>query len=151
MVDYSKISMKRIAAMALILNAEDDILIVKPKYHEGWLLPGGIIEGNESPRNACIREVQEEIGIVITPKELLIVDYKDSQGEKSEAIHFVFNGGKLETTEIKLQEEELSEYRFVNLRTAEKLTIQPISQRLKYAIEAIKNGKTFYLENQKTV
>ena len=35
---------KRMASAALFLNAQSEILIVKPIYREFWLLPGGVIE-----------------------------------------------------------------------------------------------------------
>ena len=60
-----KLPKKRMAAAALFLNEQHEILIVKPIYRELWLLPGGVVEEGESPRQACIREIREELGLVI--------------------------------------------------------------------------------------
>ena len=62
-------------AGCLLFNSEDEILIVKPTYKDYWTLPGGVVEQNESPRDACMREVKEEIGIEIVPKRLVCIDY----------------------------------------------------------------------------
>ena len=44
---------------------DSKILLVKPKYHELWELPGGGIKENENNVNALIREVFEESGFKI--------------------------------------------------------------------------------------
>jgi 8-oxo-dGTP diphosphatase len=36
-----------------------------------WDLPGGKVENGESPRNALIREIREELGVIVNPIELL--------------------------------------------------------------------------------
>jgi ADP-ribose pyrophosphatase YjhB (NUDIX family) len=59
---YKNLPKKRMAAGALILNKNNEILIVKPNYRDQWLIAGGVIEENESPKDACLREVKEEIG-----------------------------------------------------------------------------------------
>lgn len=146
MIDYQKLPKKRMAAMALIQNNKGQILIVKPHYHEGWLLPGGIIEENESPRNCCIREVREEIGVNITAEQILVIEYKKAIAEKTESIHFVFDGGTLTPDQIKLEESELTEFRFVDLFEAQKLTIAPISDRLPHALKALRENRILYLE-----
>ena len=73
----NKLPKKRMGAGCLFFNHEGKILILKPTYKDNWLLPGGVIEANESPRQACIREVKEETGIDCQPTRLLCVDYVD--------------------------------------------------------------------------
>ena len=73
---YEQLPKKRMAAGALFLNERQEILIVKPAYREFWLLPGGVIEDGESPRQACMREIREELGLEVWVEKLLCVDYK---------------------------------------------------------------------------
>ena len=47
------------SAGAIFRNQDGDVLLVNPTYKEPWEIPGGIVEANESPKRACIREVQE--------------------------------------------------------------------------------------------
>jgi ribosomal protein S18 acetylase RimI-like enzyme/8-oxo-dGTP pyrophosphatase MutT (NUDIX family) len=54
----------RPSAYAVVTNARGEIAIVQAK--EGTLLPGGGIDGNESPELAAVREVAEECALQIT-------------------------------------------------------------------------------------
>src|SRR3989344_2258133 len=101
MKDYDqKLPRKRIGAGALIFNEKGEILVVKPSYKDRWSIPGGVVEKNESPRNACIRETKEEVGITLTNLRFLCVDYTQSTHEKSESLQFIFYGEKLSPKQI---------------------------------------------------
>ena len=41
-------------------------LLVKQKNHEIWTPPGGIVGDHETPKQACLREMKEEIGLDVT-------------------------------------------------------------------------------------
>lgn len=62
------LSKKLVGAGSVIRDAAARILLVKPTYHDGWITVGGIVEANESPLEAAMREMKEEIGIAVTPK-----------------------------------------------------------------------------------
>ncbi len=142
--------MKRMASAALLLNEHAEVLIVKPIYREHWLLPGGGVEEEESPKQACMREVREELGLDIPAGKLLCVDYKVQQGTRKEGIEFVFFGGVLKEEtrgQIQLQREELQESRFVRTEEATKLLNPWSARRLPFAIRALQEGITIYLED----
>jgi len=46
----------------VVARREGDVLLVLDKTRHTWELPGGIIEGDESPRDCIIREFTEETG-----------------------------------------------------------------------------------------
>jgi ADP-ribose pyrophosphatase YjhB (NUDIX family) len=102
------------AAAALITDEAGRVLLVKPNYRDHWSLPGGILEDAEPPHAGCAREVEEEVGLKITVGPLLVVDWVPPQDERPRPfVYFVFDGGDAEPdTEIRLQEEELDDYRF---------------------------------------
>lgn len=53
---------RRLAAGALIRNERGEMLLVKPNYKDGWILPGGTVEAGEAPKPGCEREIVEELG-----------------------------------------------------------------------------------------
>ena len=104
------------SAAALFTDPAGRVLLVKPNYREHWSLPGGILEHGEPPHVGCRREVAEEVGLDIAPGRLLAVDWRPPEGVRPRAmVSFIFDGGVLpEHPQIRLQEEELDGYRFVD-------------------------------------
>jgi len=104
------------AAAALFTSPAGQVLLVKPNYRHLWSLPGGILEDGEPPHEGCRREVEEELGLQITPGPLLTVGWVAPDGIRPRPIvHFIFDGGELDVaTPIRLQVSELDEYRFVD-------------------------------------
>ena len=56
-----------------VVFREDALLLVREKSDNGWTLPGGWVDPNESPREAVEREVWEESGYKVRADKLLAV------------------------------------------------------------------------------
>src|SRR5215216_6397991 len=93
-------SMKSISAGALFFDEQGRLLIVKPTYKDGWEIPGGVVERDESPLQGCLREIREEIGLQVTLGQLLTVDYKTRRADLPDSLQFVFLGGVLTPAQI---------------------------------------------------
>jgi 8-oxo-dGTP diphosphatase len=105
----------RVAAGALIRDAEGRILIVRPTYKDGWDIPGGYVEPGESPAAACRRELREELGLDRQPGRLLLVDWAPHPNEGDKLL-FVFDGGVLgDFNEVTPDGDEIATVRFVEL------------------------------------
>lgn len=66
--------MKTIRVVAAIVMHDGKIFATQRGYGEfkgGWEFPGGKIEPNETPQDALIREIKEELNIEINVGELL--------------------------------------------------------------------------------
>lgn len=147
---YARLHKIPTVAGALIRNASAELLIVKPNYRDGWLIPGGAAEADESPKTACYREVLEEVGLELPLGRLLCVDYR-FLSKRGGSLAFLFDGGVLNNTQIesiRLQTEELDAFKFVDKQEALKLCNTFLSTRMKKGVEALETNKTFYLENQ---
>jgi ADP-ribose pyrophosphatase YjhB (NUDIX family) len=104
------------AAAALITDPSGRVLLVKPNYRDHWSLPGGVLEHGEPPHLGCAREVAEEVGLKITVGPLLVVDWAPPNHERPRPVmFFVFDGGETSPdVDIRLQEEDLEDYRFTD-------------------------------------
>lgn len=147
---YATLPKKRMAAGALFFNVAGEVLIVKPTYREGWLVPGGVVEERESPSAACVREVREELGLDIMPGQLLCIEYQSGEAERTESLQFIFFGGTLCTEQIaaiRIPLNEIAEYRFVDCQEALVKLTPRLAQRVSFALCALNQGRTIYAEN----
>jgi 8-oxo-dGTP pyrophosphatase MutT (NUDIX family) len=148
---YASLPTKRMGAGCLFFDAESRILLVKPNYKEGWEIPGGVVEDDESPRLSAQRETLEEIGLEREIGRLLVVDYSDRVGDKSESLMFIFDGGVLSEDEIKsivLQAEELDEFIFVGVDELPAPMNSTLARRVRAAWQQRETPTDSYRENQ---
>ena len=141
---------KRMGVGCLLCDRQGKILILKPTYKNHWLLPGGVIEVNESPLQACIREVKEETDLDCQPSRLLCVDYVSDRLNKIESIQFVFYGGIISPkAQINLPKKEISNYQFLEAKVAILMLGIYSQRRLQSCLVHLNDRKTVYLENGK--
>ena len=103
------------SAAVLIENEQGELLIVKSDYKDHWSLPGGIVDPGESPLEAAVREVEEEVGIKIDPENLQLAMVASRHSDEFSTHQFVFFT-KLENdvfSEVKLQESEIVASKFI--------------------------------------
>lgn len=139
----------RVAAGALFLDTEHRILLVKPKYKDGWDLPGGYVEPDESPRNACTREIREELGIHIQLGRLLTIDWAPSETDGDKLL-FIFGVGQvppIELGRLSLQAAELSYAGYHQASELDDLMPARLARRIHAALAAHRDGTTAYLEH----
>src|SRR6202034_2559877 len=96
---YASLATMYGSAAALIADTDGPsprFLLVKPNYRDHWSLPGGILEHGEPPHVGCAREVEEELGLTLTPGPLLVLHWTPPDGERPRPfVFFVFDGGEL--------------------------------------------------------
>lgn len=145
---------KRVAAGCLLLDQIGRLLIVKPGYKSAWEIPGGAVEANESPLQACVREIREELGIVWHPLGLLSVNFTPETPQRTESINFIFNGGVLPDALIaliRLPDKELIEFRFLAPDDALQLLGSRLRNRVAHSLTALASGNVVYLEQEEPV
>ena len=141
---YRNLPRKRVAAGILVFHKKK-LLIVKPNYKDSWLIPGGVVEKNESPLRGAEREYREELGLIPNIQKLLCIDYSASSDQnKGDSLHFIFNSKDLheeDLSKIKLQSDELSDYKLTNVEEALKLFEKKLSKTVKEAIDILQKNK----------
>ncbi len=66
--------MKTIEVVAAIIALENRVLATQRgtgEFKDGWEFPGGKVEAGETPEQAVVREIQEELAIEIAPHILV--------------------------------------------------------------------------------
>lgn len=75
---------------ALVRDGEGRIALVRNHWSDGWILPGGKADPDESLREAAVREIREETGLEATvERPLEVIEQEYRHGDKSLSGHFV--------------------------------------------------------------
>jgi ADP-ribose pyrophosphatase YjhB (NUDIX family) len=146
---YASLPAKRVAASVLITDDLDRVLLLQPSYKPTWEIPGGTVEEGESPRAAARREVREEIGLERELGSLLVVDWMRADPPRTEALVFLYDGGRLDDAEarsILLGRPELNAYGFVDMEGAVGLVSERLERRIVAGLQARRAGHAVELE-----
>jgi 8-oxo-dGTP diphosphatase len=139
----------RVAAGVLFFDADGGVLLVKPTYKDGWDIPGGYVEPDETPLEACRREVREELGLAPDIHQLLVTDWAPSPAEGDKLL-FVFDGGMLTPAQldaITLPADELEAWAFKARDDLADALPPRLQRRIGQAIDASHAGRHAYLEH----
>lgn len=145
---------KRISAGMLIFDEAGRLLVLEPAYKDTWEIPGGVVEANESPREAVVREAAEELGLFCRPQRLLAVDYSGETAKRTESLQFIFLGPQLTEAQIaaiRLNKSELRSFRFLPPEQATLLLNKKLRRRVRRCLRVVGRKRTLYLEEQRPV
>ena len=132
-----------VAAGALFSDGDGRIMLVRPSYKPFWDIPGGVVEPDETPIQACAREIAEELGLTVEVGRLLVADWAPQNGDR---LLFVFDGGQLTADQlesIRFVDGEITAWEFVEPSRLEEF----VKPRLARRLLAARPGETRYLEN----
>lgn len=130
---------KLIASVYLLWFKEDKILLLRRKntgYQDGnYGLPSGHLDEGESMTHGIAREVSEEIGVTIKPKDLRLVSIMHRK-EKDERLDFFFVGKNIQGDPKNMEPHLCDDLSWFPVDDLAENTIQYIER----AIENYKNG-----------
>ena len=93
---------------------KDQALLIKNSYKRYWTLPCGGISKGESPLEAAIREVEEEVGLFLDPEQLeLIQELISTEEYKEDRIHLFMYRFKHKPT-VRIDHKEVEDFAWVN-------------------------------------
>lgn len=120
-------------ACAAIFDAQKRVLLTKrhnpenPTVHNHWQLPGGGIEHNEHPKDALLREIQEEtaltIDIVSERPYIYSHTFSDTQAHIVLIVYTAFY--KAGTIDISRDSEETNDAQWFSVEEVAKLRALP--------------------------
>ena len=96
------------------------VLIIKQARNGNWSFPKGHVEEGETEVQTASREVFEEVGLKITPKEGFreTIHYNPRPNVNKDVVYFV---AMSKISRIRLQKEEVSDYKWVRPEQAFKI------------------------------
>lgn len=114
-------------ACLVIQNEPCEILLVRVRDNQKWYLPGGKIELHEEPEQALIRELQEELGVLLSMNEInyLTTVVGDAYGVDDNVELVCFSAGEIKVIKPLA---EISEVRFINWQTERDLIAPAVLQ-----------------------
>jgi 8-oxo-dGTP diphosphatase len=145
---------KRMGSGVVFTSVDSRVLLVEPTYKEYWEVPGGCVEVDESPYAAAMREVKEELGLVVRPGRLLVVDWVPPRENRTEGVMFLYAGGLLSTKDenaIYLPAAELRHWAWSTRTECDARLSRLLARRVAAALRALQNGEIFYLEDGRLV
>ncbi|MFD4459451.1 NUDIX domain-containing protein [Nocardia sp. NPDC058480] len=148
--DVSELPRKRMGAGALFVDECDRVLLVEPTYKDYWELPGGVVEANESPLAAVVREIDEELGLTVSMGRLLVVDWVPPGLYPNDGVMFLYDGGQLradQTAAIALQAQELVSWAWCDESEVSERLPAVLARRVAAARSLRRDGGVAYLED----
>lgn len=103
------------SAVIILEDDQDRCLIVKANYKSHWTFPGGVIDADETPKQAAIREVHEEVGLTISPGSVSFGWMAARHSVVADTYQFIFKAPLVTdfADKIVLQTSEIDEWRLV--------------------------------------
>ncbi len=95
-------------------HGNTEILLIKHINSGHWSFPKGHMEAGENEIETALREIKEEtnIDVIVDPTFRQIVTYSPKKDIQKEVVYFI---AKAKSCDLKPQEEEISEIRWVEL------------------------------------
>lgn len=119
----------RAGSRAVIVR--DGLILLSHETVSGWwLVPGGGLEGDETPEECCIREAEEETGVVVRPVKQFLTLYEYYEEYRYVSHYFVCDA--VESGRMRLTDAEVRrglEPRWIPLQEA----VEMFSRHQEYA------------------
>ena len=149
-VYLASVPRKRMAAGALCRDRAGKVLLVKPTYRDTWDTPGGVVEAEESPHAACRREVEEEVSLDRPVGRVLAVDWVPAEGERTEELIIIYDGGVLGAADIAAiacPDDELEGFAFFHPAEVDAHVRPVVGRRVQACLSALAAGTVAVLED----
>lgn len=110
-----------VSVAAVIEGKQHEILLIwegDVPYHKQWVIPGGYVKPDETVKQAIVREVREETGLVTIPTKLVGI-YDDFTSEKDESIHHIVIAHKVDVVDGRvIFPQEATAYKWMSVEEA---------------------------------
>lgn len=115
--DFLRDRVARPASAGVVMcNAKGEALVLKANYKPYWSFPGGWVEDGQTPREAALRELQEETGITLHTDDIRFFFMVNRSSRLMQSYQFIFLAINIlpDKEELNLQLDEIDAYKFVS-------------------------------------
>jgi 8-oxo-dGTP pyrophosphatase MutT (NUDIX family) len=139
---------KNLTNARIVLFSSDfkKVLLVQSAYTGVWVLPGGGVDKGETPESACIRELLEESGLVVSEKDLWRIGvYFRKRGNFLQHVH-IFTSSLYQGELKSVLSVELSTIYFFSVDELPKEIEKGAKKRIREALEYLHANTLFIKE-----
>ncbi|MFK0252616.1 NUDIX domain-containing protein [Streptomyces sp. NPDC090445] len=137
-----------VAATGLVLDDTGRVLVLTPSYKAGRELPGGTVEGTETPEEGLARELKEELDLSVPVGRLLAVDSRTpgSLGRSLVVhVHLVGPLAPAQAAALSFPDGEVAEAHWLAPEEAYAVLPARIAPRLRAGLAALRAGSIAHL------
>ncbi|MGO4598477.1 NUDIX hydrolase [Terrabacter sp. 2RAF25] len=143
----STLPTKRAIAQGMLRSPAGELLLCELAYKGEWDLPGGVVDRHESPAACVVREIREELDLVVRAGPLLAVNWLPALHGWTDATVFVFDLGTVDPSVVEGAHLQTREIRAVHWTSPGDWAgrVAPYNERLLSVLDG-HTGGTLYLE-----
>ena len=140
---------KRVISHMLLTDEGGRVCILETTFKPDFELPGGIVEPNESPAAGLVREMDEEMGVVLPAGRILVADWLPPYLGWEDALELIFDSGVLDAetaAALVADGREIRALHWLEPDAAASTMTEIAGRHLLAALAARASGETVYLE-----
>ena len=92
----ARLPTKRVIAQGVLRSPSGAVLLCELTYKKDWDLPGGVVDPGESPATCVVREIDEELGLEVSVRDLVAVNWLPPYRGWDDALLCLFDLGVVE-------------------------------------------------------
>lgn len=119
----------KVAQKAIIVREEKVLLTRDPRTPEYWELPGGRLNVDEKPEDGLIRELKEELGVIVDVSEVVFLkQFLQGNEEAKRALVVVYKATISPNAELSVDSREICEVGWFTKQEIDSLKLFPEHQ-----------------------
>ncbi len=127
---------------AYLFLIKDNQILLQRRFNTGFQdgnygVPAGHLDGGETAREGCAREIREEIGVSINPDNLTVVHIMHRKAAKDERIDFFMTASKYDGEIVNNEPDKCDDLRWF-----------PLDSLPENMVDYVKVAFNSYLQNQ---